>query len=71
MVGGIFCDLEKAFDFVNHDISLFKLKFCGMRGPFYKLLKSDLTNRYHRVIIGGRSSSYSMAMSDMLLCWDN
>jgi len=30
LVGGIFCALEKAFDYVNHDILLSKLKFCGI-----------------------------------------
>jgi len=57
VVGGIFCDLEKVFDSVNHDILLCKLNFCGIRGPFHELLKSYLTNRYQGVIIGGRSSS--------------
>ena len=30
LVGGIFCDLEKAFDSVDHDIIFFKLKFYGI-----------------------------------------
>jgi len=32
LVGGIFCDLEKAFDCVDHDILLSELKFYGMSG---------------------------------------
>jgi len=29
-VGGIFCDLAKAFDYVNHEILLLQLQFYGI-----------------------------------------
>ena len=32
IVGGIFCDVEQAFDCVNYNILLAKLKFNGMVG---------------------------------------
>jgi len=32
IVGGIFCDLEKVFDCINHDLLLAELKIYGMAG---------------------------------------
>jgi hypothetical protein len=34
MVRGIFCDLQRAFDYVNYSILLTNLEFCGIRGTF-------------------------------------
>ena len=51
MVGGIFCDLHKAFDCINHAVLLEKMKFYGVSGKFYNLVKSDLDERYINVIL--------------------
>ena len=49
VVGGIFCDLHKAFDCVQHKILLDKLKFYGIDGKFRTLIESYLTSRYQKV----------------------
>jgi hypothetical protein len=49
IVGGIFCDLQKAFDRVNHKILLDKLQFYRIDGKFITLIESYLTNRYQKV----------------------
>ena len=51
MAGSIFCDLEKAFNSVNHDILLSKLQYYGISGKAKLLLESYLQNRYQRVHI--------------------
>ena len=40
MVGGIFCDLQKAFDCVNHDTLMEKLEFYVIQWTFSYLIKS-------------------------------
>lgn len=42
---GVFCDLSKAFDCVDHSILLMKLKFYGFRGIPLKLMESYILNR--------------------------
>ena len=53
---GIFIDLRKAFDTVNHDILLKKLEHYGIRDTSLSWFKSYLTNRKQYVYINGESS---------------
>jgi hypothetical protein len=49
-VGGIFCDLEKAFDCINHNILLPKLEFYWTGGKFVALITSYLKDRHQKVV---------------------
>jgi hypothetical protein len=50
-VGGIFCDLAKAFDCVNHEILLVKLHYYGIQGTVANWFRSYLTNRKQKTKI--------------------
>ena len=58
IVGGIFFDLEKAFDCGNHDILLVKMEYYGTRGVTYTLIKSYLENRHQRVKFNNKLSKW-------------
>ena len=59
LVEGIFCDLHKAFDCINHAVLLDKLKFYGVSGKFYNLVKSYLDGRYQKVILSHTNGNES------------
>jgi len=54
---GIFLDLAKAFDTVNHDILLEKMSHYGIRGLPHNWFKSYLTNRCQYVYLNGINSN--------------
>jgi hypothetical protein len=46
---GIFCDLIRARNYVNHELMLHKLPFYGIRGVILDLFRSCLSGRKQRV----------------------
>ena len=60
-IGGIFCDLSKAFDCVNHEILIAKLHHYGIRGVVLDWFKSYITNRKQKFKItsqNGKKDSF-------------
>ena len=63
IVGGIFYDLEKAFDCVDHGILLSKLNVYGINSKDQALYQSYLENRYFRTAIYNDSDNSNKVSS--------
>ena len=64
--GGIFLDLKKAFDTVDHDLLFKKLKHYGVQGPTLAWFKSYLTGRQQFCVANGVSSGKSLISCGVL-----
>jgi len=52
----VYLDLQKAFDTVNHDISIDKLSTYGMRGTTLSWFKNYLSNRKQFAVLADAKS---------------
>jgi hypothetical protein len=66
VVGGVFCDLQRAFECVNQKILLDKLEFYGIGGTFKKLIKSYLTGRRQRVILSNTNNNHNISKWEII-----
>ena len=65
-VGGIFCDLQKAFDCVDQNILLNKFEFYGIEGNFKFLIASYLTCRYQKVTLKNNTNINSSSKWELI-----
>jgi len=63
IVGTLFIGLSKAFDLVNYDILLEKLKLCGVHESTVKWFSSYLKGRYQHTYVSGTLSNCGKVVS--------
>ena len=57
-VGAIIMNLSKAFDALNHNLLLCKLKHYGFNKNAFTFIQSYFTNRHHRPKVGDKFSKW-------------
>ena len=69
---GIFLDLSKAFDTIDHNILLYKLQYYGFCGPVLQWFKNYLNNRKQYVFHNNcKSDLKDIVVSYRDLYWDH
>ena len=63
---GLFLDLSKAFDMVDHSVLLPKLSLFGVHGVPLEWLRSYLSGRSQQVLVNGISSSILPILKSVL-----
>ena len=58
-IGALITDLSKAFDTINHDLFLSKLKAYGFNENSVSFIRNYLTNRYQRIEVGSTFSDWN------------
>ena len=62
-VNGVFLDISKAFNKVWLEGILFKLRTCGINGELLTLPTNYLHERYQRIVLNGKTSSWELVKS--------
>ena len=62
MVGVFLVDFKKAFDLVDHQILLSKLKLYGFDNEYLIWFNSYLTNRQQQVSVNNSNSSFEKSL---------
>jgi hypothetical protein len=65
-IGGFLCDLQKAFDCMDHNIPVNKLEFYGIEGKFKTSIACYITGRHQKVTLNNNTNNNSSSKWEMI-----